>query len=188
MDESEILDEPVVAPVKRGRGRPKGVRNKRPEERFAVPAAQVAPSVLPYEDYTAPDPMALVGRLYAEVDWGMTALRNMMKTGIGAAKGMNVSYEDTEKLAKVSAALCNALVAHDRAIKLMDKLKEAKTPAELLEIAVKKIEGQDLATMSAIIKRLRDKRKSIAPMTGADNTRIANTSMEDSMEEAMKDL
>lgn len=197
MDDFEESPEetPDEVVVKRRPGRPKGSRNKRGLI-GSYPAVEVAPDItrvrpittVPFEDYTAPDPMAMVGRLYAEVDWGMTALNNEMKKGIGASTGMRISFEDTEKLAKVAVGLEKALVCHDRALKLMDKLKEHKTPAQLLEMAIVKVEGQDLATLSAIIKRLRDKRRALAPLTVQDAKRISNTSMEDAMEAALKDL
>lgn len=172
-------------PVKKRRGRPPGVPN-RPKSVIAAERNQpreMPVSTVPFEDYIAADPMTLVSRLYVEVDWGLQALRNEMKKGLGAKDGMRVSYEDAEKLAKISTALERALVAHGRAVKLMKEISQAKTPAQLLLAAIKKIKAQDLATQTAVIKELRDHRKSMGPVSKKD---VFN--MEDTAGTAVADL
>jgi hypothetical protein len=159
-----------IEPPKKKRGRPPGVKN-RPKEVIEAekhPPREMPPSEVPFGDYVAADPMTLVARLYAEVDWAQQSLRNEMKKGIGAKDGARLSFEDSEKLQKVAAALEKAIIAHSRANKLMKELAGQKTPAELLESAIKKIEAQDLATQTAIIKRLREHRKNLGPVSKKD--------------------
>lgn len=166
-----------VEPPKKRRGRPPGVKN-RPKEVIEAekhPPREMPPSSIPFEDYVAADPMTLVSRLYAEVDWAQQSLRNELKKGIGAKDGMRLSFDDAEKLQKVAAALEKAIIAHARANKLMKELAGQKTPAEHLESAIKKIEAQDLATQTAIIKRLRENRKRLGPVSKKDVFDLTDT-------------
>ena len=190
------MDEPTE-PVRRKRGRPPGVRNKPKAEIVEAPAVvqakktverMVAPSSVPMDDYRHADPAALVARLYSMCDWASQCLMNEMKVGIGAKEGMRISALDIEKLVDVGNSLEKALSSHKRAIDILEKLKGSKTPEELLEIAIQKIEGQSLATLSATIKRLRDKRKTFAPLRAGEDKQIEDSTMETAMLEAMEDL
>lgn len=143
------------------RGRPPGAKNKpKPYE-----ADRLMPqSTIPFDDYKHPDPLAMVSRLYTECDWAMQALHNSLRKGMGHASGERVSLEDSEKMARVAASLEKAIVTHGRAIKLTQALQSQKTPAELLEIAIKKIEGQTLATQRTILQRLRNTIARLGPV------------------------
>ncbi len=55
-----------------------------------------------------------------------------------------------------------------RALALAEELAKQKTPAELLEISIRKIEGQDLPTLQVILRRLREHRAKLAPITKRD--------------------
>lgn len=182
-------------PPKRKRGRPPGVKNRPKEvieaEKAAEKGAWSSPvSTVPFEDYRHPDPMAMVSRQYAAVDWAQQALQNALKTGIGdrGAKGLDVFEGDMDRLVAAGNALEKALSSHKRAIDLMKHIQGEKTPEELLEIAIRKIEGQSLITLSAVIRRLRNTRKSRAPLIKGENFALGSDSMEQAMAEAIGDI
>jgi hypothetical protein len=166
----------IQPPPKRGRGRPKGVKNRpKPAQPPNVPTPrEVPPGLEPFDDYRAPDPLTMVNRHYAMLDWQQQALRQEMKVGLGAKEGVRADQGVGEKLLDVGAALMKAMEAHKRALALAEELSKHKTPQELLEIAIRKIEGQDLPTLEAIIKRLRRKRAELAPVTRLDGRRMGD--------------
>jgi hypothetical protein len=161
MDEKQ----PAEDPPKKKRGRPPGVKNKpkgSPEDRL------MPPSLVPFEDYKHPDPLAMVSRLYTECDWAMQALSNEMKKGLGHKEGQRVSFEDAEKLARVAASLEKTIVTHGRALKLMAQLRADKTPEQMLRIAINKIKGQSLATQRAILVELKEHIRKLGPIGKKD--------------------
>lgn len=162
-------DLPDIQPVKRGRGRPKGSGNKKPIVVVPDGDRETPPGFQPMDDYRHADPLTMISRNYAMLDWAQQALRVEMKRGLGADKGMRVSEVDIAKLLDLSNTLLRMLDAHKRAIAVAEDLAKAKTPAELLEISIRKIEGQDLPTLQAVIRRLREHRARLAPVTRRDS-------------------
>lgn len=172
-----------IQPVKRKRGRPKGSKNR---VGVTVPPnvltpREVPPGLTPMADYRHADPLALVERHYAMVDWQQQALRQEMMIGLGAEAGVRSNADDIEKLMDLGGALMKALDSHKRAIALAEELAKNKTPEQLLEIAIRKVEGQDLPTLEAIIKRLRKKRTELAPVTKRESKRMGDESAVDAM-------
>lgn len=151
------------------RGRPPGVKNKpkapTPPDEWVKPSPVLATA---FDDYTVTDPLTMVSRNYAMLDWAQEALRNEMKKGLSANNGARLAEQDAAKLVDVSNALLRTLDGHKKAIELAKRLSEDKSPAQLLEIAIRKIEAQDLATLQAIIKRLREHRARMGPVKKRD--------------------
>ncbi len=157
------------APKKRGRGRPVGSKNKNTETPRDVP-----PGIAPMEDYRAPDPLTLVARQYAMVDWQQQGIRNELKVGLGAPEGIRANGDAGLKLVDVGNALMKTLENHKRALALTEELAKHKSPLEMLEIAIKKCEAQDLPTLEAIIKRLRKRRATLAPTSKSEAMRMGD--------------
>ncbi len=158
------------APPKRGRGRPKGTKNKQPLLPQVTPGPrEVPPGFDPFDDYRHADPLTLVSRQYAMVDWCQQALRQQLKIGLGAKEGLRVAGTDVQSLMDLSATVIRSLDAHKKAIAVAKELAEEKTPAEMLEICIRKIEGQDLPTLQAVIRRLREHRAKMAPINKRDS-------------------
>lgn len=178
-------DEPDEIPVKRGRGRPPGAKNKvkilpRPAALGGIPGdRERAPSQVPFEVYNVPDPLAMAQALYAEVAWRIDTLRNMRKLGGGVGNRQGVGVETNEVavpiLIDTAATLLKALQAHERAFLLAEKLSKGKTPEQLLEIAIQRCMGQDLATQRGIIKRMRDNLTLLAPISHQDKVQMGET-------------
>lgn len=143
----------------RKRGRPPGSRN-RPKVPRLVP-----PSTVALEDYRYCDPEALVARQLSMLDWAQQAMRNEMKRAMGET-GEWVTFEDVQKLEKLSNSIVRAIEALKRSTDIASELAARLTPEQLLEAAIKKIEGQDLATIDHAIKRLRKHRELLAPKDG----------------------
>jgi hypothetical protein len=155
--------------IKRGRGRPKGSKNRHPALVIPNGPREVPPGLDPMDDYRHADPLAMVSRNYAMLDWAQQALRIEMKRGIGdTSKGARVDQNDITKLLDLSNTLMRVLEGHKRALALAEELAKQKTPAELLEISIRKIEGQDLPTLQAVIRRLKEHRAKLAPITRRD--------------------
>ncbi len=145
------------------RGRPPGSRNKphldRPEETPLVPADRVPAGI----DYRYADPDALVARQFTLIDWAQQAMRNEMRRGMQKA-GTRLDPQDIETLQKLSTSLIRTIEALKKSADLADEMSKRMTPAQLLEAAIKKIEGQDVATLTATIQRLRAHRRVLAPI------------------------
>ncbi len=162
-------DDILRDPPKRGRGRPKGTKNKQPLlPQVTAGPREVPPGFDPFDDYRHADPLTLVSRQYAMLDWAQQALRNQLKIGLGAKEGLRVAIVDVQTLMDLSTTMIRALDAHKRGIALAEELSKQKTPAELLEISIRKIEGQDLPTLQAVIRRLREHRAKLAPINKRD--------------------
>lgn len=184
--------------IKRKRGRPPGSKNKKPAEEKSPEQKMlervVAPSSVPMDDYRHADPMTLVGRLYSIVDWQSQALMNEMRTALGTRGGNKLSELDVLKAKELGTGLEKALASHKRAVEVAKSLKGTKTPEEYLRLAIDKIKAQSLATISEIIKELREHRRKLGPMrpgeaikTGEQqNPRVRpENDMQDAMERAM---
>ncbi len=162
-------DDILKDPPKRGRGRPKGTKNKQPLLPYVAPGPrEVPPGGDPFDDYRHADPLTLVSRGYAMLDWAQQALRNQLKIGLGAKEGLRVAPQDVQTLMDLSATMVRALDGHKKAIAIAKELAAEKTPAEMLEISIRKIEGQDLPTLQAVIRRLREHRAKLAPINKRD--------------------
>lgn len=135
------------------RGRPPGVRNR----------PRVTPeSTTPKADYHYPDPNAMVARQLSLLDWAQQATRNEMQRAM-AAKGNHVMDVDVARLEKLSSALVKSIHALRQVSDLADELSKRLTPEQLLEAALKRVEGQDAATLRYAIKRLRAYLEKVAP-------------------------
>lgn len=145
------------------RGRPPGSRNKQkePEQRLAPPSSTVK------ADYRHVDLSAMVERQAALIDWAQQAVRNEMNRAMGN-KGTFIDERDVKKLSELSNALVRCLEAIKKADDLEELIKGRLSGEQLLELALQKIEGQDIATLNYSIKRLRAHRERIAPIDGLD--------------------
>lgn len=152
------------------RGRPPGVRNKPKQE---TPERLVPPSSIALEDFKHSDINTMCARQLTLLDWAQQAMRNEMKAGF-QAKGEHISESDVEKLLTLSSALVRAVDALKKADGLADELSKRMTPEQLLEAALKKIEGQDVATLNYAISRLRAYRQKIAPVMGIDTIKMGD--------------
>ena len=153
MDENQLPE----VPAKRGKGRPKGSKNRKPWR--AVPDGdRVQPEgTKPFARYKANDPLAMAAALYTEVDWQLQALRNEReKARDSIRKGEQLDPYAPEALGKIATTLERAMKAHDKALTLADRLAKQKTPEQLLRIAIEKVKGQDLPTVRTIIRELKN--------------------------------
>lgn len=179
----ETLNKDGDVPVKRGRGRPKGVKNKVRQPMAILQSGvmgdrEKAPEQKPFDIFQT-DPLSMVQRFYRELDFRLTALSNMRKMAkpeSKEARGLKANPEEIVLLTDVSNVLLKSLQAHDKALALAEKLGKNKTPAQLLEIAIQKVEGQDIATLRGIIKRLRDRVTQMAPVTRQDKIQMGEVS------------
>jgi hypothetical protein len=105
------------------------------------------------------------------LDWAQQAMRNEMKRAM-QAKGQWISSDDIAKLEKLSMAIVRAIEALKRSSELADELAARLNAEQLLEAAIRKIEGQDLATLNYAIKRLRAHRERLAPVGGFDKIQM----------------
>jgi hypothetical protein len=156
MSENLLDDEP--SKVKR-RGRPPGTRNGHkltPLSKLPNWSNYTTP---PKMDYRHEDIETLVGRQLSMVGLAQDRVREEM---IGYDKDGNERYmgdkkvtcEDIERLLDLSATLVRSIDALQKATKVAEELRSKLTPEEVLEAAIKKIESQDLVTLSTIIQRL----------------------------------
>ncbi len=178
------------APMRRGRGRPKGSKNK---AGFTEPLRSDLPRLTPpaldaFGDYKAADPLTLVARQYAMLDWQQQALRNEMQVGLGAKEGVRASADVGMKLVDTGNALMKTMAGHKAALALAEELGKNKTPEQLLEISITRIMGQDLPTIEAIIKRLRIYRNAIAPTSKKESKRMGDQAVQASAMDSMHAL
>lgn len=171
-----------VPTTKRRPGRPPGAKNKPKKlptkvSLGATPGPRErAPSQQPFEIYNVPDPLAMAQALYAELAWRIETLRNMRKLGGGVGNRQGLGIEANEAavpiLVDTANTLLKALQAHKGAMDLAERMSKNKSPAELLELAVLKIMGQDLATQRGIIRRLRENLAALAPVSHTDKVQM----------------
>lgn len=158
-DSEEVTDYSKEPRTKRSPGRPPGSKNKPP---VLVPRTNVPA----FDDYRHADPGAIISRQIALLDWTQQALRNEMKDAIASEKMVaGIFIERLEKLSNGILRMIDSLKKYDG---LAEELQKRMSPEQLLEAAIKKIEGQDLPTLNAAIKRLRFHRSQLAPVTAVD--------------------
>jgi HEPN domain-containing protein len=168
----EAEQDPKPEVEKRGRGRPPGSKNRKREDGMTSGAGRlVPPSGSAMDDYRHPDYDAMFSRQFALIDWQQQALRNKMKAGLGAG-GKMTDPKDTKELLDLSNALTRSVEGLKKFRDMAEELAKRMGPAELLEAAMKKLEGQDLATLNYAIKRLRAHRERLAPVGGVDRIQI----------------
>lgn len=105
------------------------------------------------------------------LDWAQQACRNEMQRAM-QGKGLHVDISDVKKLESLSNAIVRSIDALKKSSDLADELSKRLTPEQLMEAALKKIEGQDLATLNYAIKRLRAHRERLAPTTVHDRRQL----------------
>jgi len=143
------------------------------------------PSRVPGADYKYSDPDTIVARQLSMLDWAQQAMRNEMQRAM-QSKGVSVQLADIVRLEKLSNAIVKAIEALKRSSDLADELSARMTPEQLLEAALKKIEGQDIATVNYAIKRLRAHRERIAPIDGFDKIALGERSAAQTIAELSK--
>lgn len=175
-EENDAELPPWTEPREKRRGRPPGAKNKAKPIAVDVPLETptpvsptgrlMPPSSVPFEGYNA-DPLAIATRQFAILDWMQQALRNEMKAAM-QAKGKWISIDDIEKAERLSNGIVRGMDALKKAVGAAEEMKKKLTPAQMLEHSIKTIEGQDMATQRAVIKRLRAHIATLAPQTGLD--------------------
>jgi len=158
---------------KRGPGRPKGSRNKPVllrDDRL-IPPGVTGTKADTWDDFRHADIDTMVSRQLSLLDWAQQAVRNELMRGY-QARGVSVAIGDLEKLERLSNGIVRAIDALKKCSLIAEELASKMTPEQLLEAALKKLEGQDLATLQYAIKRLRAHRERIAPVTHNDKVRM----------------
>lgn len=133
-----------MPPMRRKAGRPPGSRNKPSLQRQPTPNARTLTG----------DPDKLVTSQLALVEWYQACMRLEMQRKMDT-HDPRVTPEDTKRLMDMSNALVRAVVALQKVSNVAEELSKRLTPAELLEAAIKKLEGQDVKVLDYAIKRLR---------------------------------
>jgi vacuolar-type H+-ATPase subunit I/STV1 len=153
------------------RGRPPGARNKVKPADIVIPVH--APSA--QTDYKHSDPDSLVSRLFLLIDWQLSAAKESMDTQMKKAAGGGPRFYDADygkSLVDMANALVRSIDALKKSSDIAEELQKRLTPQQLLEIALRKIEGQDVATINYAIKRLAAYRKMIGPITVQDKAQL----------------
>ncbi len=171
------------------RGRPPGVRNRPKDEHGdSIPPVRLRPpSSVPLEDYDHADPDTIVSRQLTMLDWAQQAMRNEMKRAF-QAKGTHIGIEDITKLEKLSQAIVRSIQALKASDDLAKEMAARMSPEQLLDAALKKIEGQDIATLNYAIKRLRAHRERVAPIAGMDKIQMGEPAAVATASDAIADL
>lgn len=164
-------------PPKRRRGRPPGRKNDATiAAEAAVNGQRHAPeSTVPFEDYRHADLGSIIERQITMLDWAQQATRNEMKSGM-QKDGKRIDLKDVAKLESIAQSIIRTVDALKKYEGVAAEIEKRLTPAQLLEWAIAKIEGQDLATLNAIIKRLRAHRAGLAPVNGLDKIQMGEPS------------
>lgn len=89
-------------------------------------------------------------------------------------KGEHISSDDISKLAELSNAIVRAVDGLKKYDGLADELQRRLSPKQLLEAAIKKIEGQDIPTLNYAIRRLRAYRATLAPVSGPETKQLGD--------------
>lgn len=164
-DAMNILDDPDYEPIHvvKKRGRPPGRRNGSKNGHKLTPLSKLPKwsgyTVPPKMDYRYEDIETLVARQLSMVGLAQDRIRQEMigQNEDGSERYMGdkiVTSEDIERLADLSSTLVRSIDALQRCTKVAEELKSKLTPEQVLEAAIKKIEAQDLNTLSRIIQRL----------------------------------
>lgn len=168
--ESEQEDKPQVDVVKRKAGRPKGSRNIKPTM-VPIEIGRNAITHRPNDDYRHADPGAIISRQITMLDWAQQSVRNTMKV-IHEDKHAELHVRDIEKLEKMSNGILRIIEALRKYSDLAEELSKRMSAEQLFEAAIKKIEGQDIATINSVIRRLRLYRATIAPEHNGDKVQM----------------
>lgn len=134
---------------------------------------EVPPSSVPLEDYRHADPDAIISRQFLLLDWAQQALRNEFKRAMQSS-GVRIDSGDISKLSDLSNAIvraCDALKKHND---LSDELQKRLSPQAFLEAALRKVEGQDAATIRYAIKRLKAYLEKIGPVSFQDRQQMGD--------------
>lgn len=167
------------------RGRPPGVPNSYPvthnRSMTGGGPREVPPSASRHDDFAHADPATMLSRQLSMISWQQQALRIKIMGGIKSEKdaladirkgGMTTFADDTKELLDLSNALVRAIDGMKKHMDMAKELAAQMNAEELLEAALKKIEGQSIATLNYAIKRLRAKREALAPVPGFDRHAI----------------
>ena len=142
-------------------GRPKGSRNREKPKR----------------DYTA-DPDTLIARQLAMLEMAQGALRDDMQRMLTGDEKW-VRAEHVTALERLSNAIVRSIDAMKKSAELYDELSSRLTAEQLLEAAIKKLEGQDRPTIRYAVKRLRarlevlEAEQAVVPLTDTAADAIA---------------
>jgi hypothetical protein len=101
----------------------------------------------------------------------------MLRREIQKAVDEDRSWADHKSivsLEKLSVAIVRAVEALKKSADLAEEFAARLTPEQLLEAAVRKIESQDLATLTYAIKRLRAHRQRLGPVSGQEARAMAD--------------
>lgn len=188
------MEEDTSAEPKRGRGRPKGSKNKNPyvrttdytrgESMTGGGPREVPPTASMQQDFAHADPATMLSRQLSMISWQQQALRIKMMGGVKSDEtalkdircGGKITYaEDTKELLDLSNALVRAIDGMKKHSDMANELAQRMTAEQLLELAIAKIEGQSLPTISYAIKRLRAKREALGPVGGLERHSIGYT-------------
>lgn len=178
----DLPDYPPTETVKRGRGRPKGAKNKpkAPPGGWPVQTPPPVTTGAPHHndiarlDFKYADPETLAARNMSLIDHAQQALRHELGLGF-QADGKSITDYDIAKIVNLCAALDRAATGMLRVQKVAAEIAKNLTPEETLEKAILKVMGQDVATQRKIIqrleaglKRLARKVKPAGPATATD--------------------
>lgn len=145
----------------RYRGRPVGSKNKTKPKLFTRVSTETATNVpRALADYQHADPHSLIERALCLVDWQLTAMRDEMLSATG-------SPDASRRTLELSNSLVRCIESLKKYNDVADELQKVMSPEQLLEAALKKIEGQDLATLKYAIKRLRAHQERLGPIVAA---------------------
>lgn len=177
MPDNALAELAAEDPPKRKRGRPPGRKNDATiAAEAAVNPVRLAPEAsVPFEDYRHADMGSIIERQITMLDWAQQACRNEMKSGM-QKDGKRIDLKDVEKLESLAQSIIRTVDALKKYEGVAAEIEKRLTPAQLLEWAIAKIEGQDTATLNAIIKRLRATRALIAPVNGLDKIQLGEPS------------
>ncbi len=138
------------------RGRPPGARNK----------PKVPSPTLPNTAYHHADPSTMIARNLALIDRVQIGLQNEWDKAFAKDPGrFFATREEVQQLQALANALVRTIEALKKSSDLADELAKRMTPQQLLEAAVRKLEGQDAATIRYFIKRLRASLELLGPVT-----------------------
>jgi hypothetical protein len=166
------MEEENIGP-RRKPGRPAGSKNRLPPPRQPIDLARlVPPANADIRDYRHADPVALIDRQFAIIDWAQQALRNEVTAQGFANKGESIDSGSIKKIMDLSNALARNIEALKKHQDMAEELAKRMTPEDLLEAALKKLEGQDLRILNYAIKRLRAYRETMAPVNGVERMAI----------------
>lgn len=198
LEEDKPIEE--AEPAKRGRGRPKGSKNKnrygedyqRVDGMTSGAGRLLPPTASRHDDFSidniAVDPATLLSAQMVMLRWQQLALNNKIRGAEGRLHGAdskNVLADirsggrttvatDTRELLELTNAVARQIEAMGKHTKMAKELAAQMSAEDLLEAAIVKLEGQSLPTLNYAIKRLRAKREMLAPVLGLERLQIGH--------------